>query len=93
MTSSGWSASSSQFGEPAPAALGAVGVRLREGAEELAPVVRALDAEGIAVHNLEIHAPTLDDVFLAKTGKRLEGADADGADEPRTTGEMEAVGA
>ena len=26
--------------------------------------------------NLEIHAPTLDDVFLAKTGKRLEGAEA-----------------
>ncbi len=84
-----------QFGEKAPAALGAVGVRLREGAEELAPVVRALDAENIPVHNLEIHAPTLDDVFLAKTGKRLEGADAgeEEAAEPRTTGEMEAVGA
>ena len=68
-------------------------MRLREGAEELAPVVRALDAENIPVHNLEIHAPTLDDVFLAKTGKRLEGADSgeEAADEPRTTGEMEAV--
>jgi len=69
----------SRFGEAAPASPGAVGVRLREGAEELAAVVRALDAEDIAVHNLEIHAPTLDDVFLAKTGKRLEGA-ADGAE-------------
>ncbi len=85
-----------KFGEPAPAALGAVGVRLREGAEELAPVVRALDAESIAVHNLEIHAPTLDDVFLAKTGKRLEGA-GDGAEVSegvaQPTGEFEAVGA
>ena len=86
------------FGAPAPAALGAVGVRLREGAEELAPVVRALDAENIAVHNLEIHAPTLDDVFVAKTGKRLEGAhddtgehEADG--ERRPTGEFDNVAA
>ena len=29
---------------------------------------------GVAVNNLEIHAPTLDDVFLQKTGKSLEGA-------------------
>jgi len=86
----------SSFGEPAPAALGAVGVRLREGAVELAPVVRALDAEGIPVRNLEIHAPTLDDVFVAKTGKRLEG-EGDSAEEPsgerRATDEVETVGA
>ena len=47
------------------------------------PVVRALDAENIAVPNLEIHAPTLDDVFLAKTGKRLEGAAGRRARRPR----------
>ena len=40
----------------------------------LADVVRALDAEGIDVDDLELHAPTLDDVFLAKTGRSLEGA-------------------
>ena len=40
---------------------------------ELAEVVRALDAEGITVANLEIHAPTLDDVFLAKTGTPARG--------------------
>ena len=71
-----------------------MGVRLREGAEELAPVVRALDAEDIAVHNLEIHAPTLDDVFLAKTGKRLEGADAGEEAAPSPAdGRDEALGA
>jgi ABC-2 type transport system ATP-binding protein len=37
--------------------------------------VRALDAEGIAVETLQLHAPSLDDVFLAKTGRSLEGAE------------------
>jgi ABC-2 type transport system ATP-binding protein len=40
----------------------------------LTDVVRALDAEGIEVAHLQVHAPTLDDVFLAKTGRSLEGA-------------------
>src|SRR6185312_4808019 len=42
--------------------------------EDLAGIVRALDAEGIKLENLELHAPSLDDVFLAKTGRSLEGA-------------------
>ena len=70
-----------------PPGRGGIAVRLDEGSGELADVVRALDAEGIAVADLEIHAPTLDDVFLAKTGRRLEGAGED----PRPTGEEEAV--
>jgi ABC-2 type transport system ATP-binding protein len=37
-------------------------------------VVRALDANGLAVDNLTLHAPSLDDVFLAKTGRSLGGA-------------------
>ena len=37
--------------------------------------MRSLDAAGIEVENLQIHQPTLDDVFLAKTGRSLEGAD------------------
>jgi ABC-2 type transport system ATP-binding protein len=37
-------------------------------------VVRALDAQDIPVEHLQLHAPTLDDVFLAKTGRSLEGA-------------------
>ncbi len=46
-------------------------------------LVRALDAEGVRVADLKLHAPSLDDVFLAKTGRSLEGAaeDEDGAAE------------
>ena len=49
-------------------------VRLTNGVDELASIVRALDDEGIAIANIELHQPTLDDVFLAKTGRSLEGA-------------------
>ena len=64
--------------------------RCEQGDSELADVVRALDAEGIAVAELELHAPTLDDVFLAKTGRSLEGA---GEDEDATRAEAAAVSA
>ena len=37
--------------------------------EGLADVVRALDAAGVKVSDLRVHQPTLDDVFLAKTGR------------------------
>jgi ABC-2 type transport system ATP-binding protein len=49
-------------------------VRLRGGDRSLPDVVRALDAEGVAVASLPLHAPTLDDVFLEKTGRSLEGS-------------------
>jgi ABC-2 type transport system ATP-binding protein len=48
---------------------------LLAGEYDLADVVRALDAGGIEVAQLRLHAPTLDDVFLAKTGRTLEGED------------------
>ena len=48
-------------------------MRLAEGAS-LADVVRGLDAEGLAIADIELRAPTLDDVFLAKTGRSLEGS-------------------
>jgi ABC-2 type transport system ATP-binding protein len=70
------------FGEPAAAAPSAVAVQLRDGAGELPGIVRALDSEGLRVADLRLHSPTLDDVFLAKTGRSLEGAageDSDGA--------------
>jgi ABC-2 type transport system ATP-binding protein len=73
----------------------AVAVRLRGGEANLAEVVRALDAEGIAVDNLQLHQPTLDDVFLTKTGRSLEGAGEEEEDEEAArreiTGETEAV--
>jgi hypothetical protein len=37
-------------------------------------VVRALDAEDLKVSNLRLDEPSLYDVFLAKTGRSLEGA-------------------
>ncbi|MQA75078.1 MAG: ATP-binding cassette domain-containing protein [Solirubrobacterales bacterium] len=77
-----------RFGQRSPAPQGSAAVRLDAGTGELAEVVRALDAAKIRVANLEIHAPTLDDVFLAKTGKHLEGS-ADSAAPP--TGELEAL--
>src|SRR5436190_5070225 len=63
-----------RFGEPTPAAPGGAAVRLRGGERDLADVVRALDGDGIAVAHIQLHAPSLDDVFLAKTGRSLEGA-------------------
>ncbi|RDI75681.1 drrA: daunorubicin resistance ABC transporter, ATP-binding protein [Gaiella occulta] len=72
-----------RFGEP----LGQgrdLAVRLRAGLG-LADIVRAMDADEIAVADIELKAPTLDDVFLAKTGRTLEGA-AEQAGEPPAQG-------
>ena len=73
-----------RFGDRAGTSVKGVSVRLNGGDSELASVVRALDAENIAVENLQLHAPSLDDVFLAKTGRSLEGAgeEEEEADEP-----------
>ncbi len=60
------------FGEPL-AGERDLAVRLAPGLG-LADVVRAMDGDGIAVDDVELRAPTLDDVFLAKTGRTLEGA-------------------
>jgi ABC-2 type transport system ATP-binding protein len=62
----------SRFGEPL-ATTRDVAVRLRDGLG-LTDIVRAVDADGVDVVDLELRAPTLDDVFLAKTGRTLEGA-------------------
>ena len=75
----------SRFGEPLPVTNGSVAVRLSGGTAELADVVRGLDSEGISVADLQLHAPSLDDVFLAKTGRSLEGAG--GAQAEQETGE------
>ncbi|MGI8512665.1 MAG: ATP-binding cassette domain-containing protein [Solirubrobacteraceae bacterium] len=79
-----------RFGEPATASPRGVAGRLTEAEGGLADVVRALDAEGLRVENLQLHAPSLDDVFLAKTVRSLEGA---GSDEQPSgiTGEAEAL--
>jgi ABC-2 type transport system ATP-binding protein len=73
-----------RFGDEAAASPQGVAVRLPRGVGDLAEIVRTLDAEGMRVADLRLHAPTLDDVFLAKTGRSLEGAHED-------TGDHEAV--
>jgi len=71
-----------RFGAAAGAPPEAAAARLEGGEAQLAEVVRALDAEGIAIERLQLHAPSLDDVFLAKTGRSLEGAGEDEETEP-----------
>jgi ABC-2 type transport system ATP-binding protein len=55
-------------------------VEVENGAADIPRVVRALDDAGIAVESLELVRPTLDDVFVAKTGHHLE--KDEGAGEP-----------
>jgi ABC-2 type transport system ATP-binding protein len=64
-----------RFGESAGSRPKGAAVQLAGGESVLAEVVRALDGEGIAIETLQLHAPSLDDVFLAKTGRTLEGAE------------------
>jgi ABC-2 type transport system ATP-binding protein len=53
---------------------GSVTVQLPGGEAQLAEVVRVLDQADLHVESLQLHQPSLDDVFLAKTGRKLEGA-------------------
>jgi ABC-2 type transport system ATP-binding protein len=66
-----------RFGKPLPAKDGAALVELERGAAGVAPVVRALDDAGLLVESLDLVEPTLDDVFVAKTGYHLEGAETE----------------
>jgi ABC-2 type transport system ATP-binding protein len=56
-----------------------VAVRIA-GSDALTKVVRALDRARLKISNVELHAPTLADVFLEKTGRRLEGASDEDAE-------------
>ncbi|HVQ60029.1 MAG TPA: ATP-binding cassette domain-containing protein [Solirubrobacterales bacterium] len=81
-----------RFGEQAGASPKAAAVRLQGGEADLAEVVRALDSEGIAIERLQLHAPSLDDVFLNKTGRSLEGAEEDEAEREEETAEAVGLG-
>ena len=74
------------FGTLARNGSGAVTVQLprgdSRGESQLAEIVRALDQAQLKVASLQLHQPSLDDVFLAKTGRKLEGA-AEQDDEQR----------
>jgi ABC-type multidrug transport system ATPase subunit len=71
----------SRFGKPLPQKDGAVLVELEGGAAKVAPVVRALDEAGLGVEALDLVEPTLDDVFLEKTGHHLEPEEPDTGEE------------
>ena len=65
-----------RFGDHRPATKDChLSVAIAGGARDVAPIVRALDSAGFTVASLVIQEPSLDDVFLQKTGQHLEGAD------------------
>ncbi|HEX5821161.1 MAG TPA: DUF4162 domain-containing protein, partial [Solirubrobacterales bacterium] len=79
------------FGELVPGTPQGAAVRLdSDGGEELANIIRAFDQAGVKVANLELHEASLNDVFLAKTGRSLEGAQAEAVEEGET-GEQPAL--
>ena len=65
------------YGKPLPRKDGKVLVEIAGGASDVAKVVRGLDDAGIVVESLDLMQPTLDDVFVAKTGYHLEGDEPD----------------
>ncbi len=44
---------------------------VEDGATAIPHVLRTLDADGVVIDGIELHRPSLDDVFLAKTGRSL----------------------
>ena len=80
----------SAFGIVRPAAPGTdLSVGVLDGSSAIARVIRALDDAGLCVGRVELVEPTLDDVFVEKTGRHLEGA-AD-LDEPGDVVPVEGV--
>ncbi len=51
----------------------AIVVYVRDGKSAVAPIVLALDEKSIPVEEVTLSRPTLDDVFLQKTGHKMEG--------------------
>ena len=79
----------SEFGEMRHNGRGSVTVQLPGGEAQLAEIVRLLDRANLKVETLQLHQPSLDDVFLAKTGRKLEGSGSgtsEVATEPRPRG-------
>jgi ABC-2 type transport system ATP-binding protein len=80
-----------RFGEPLPSKDGALLVSLEHGASDVALVFRALDEAGHCVESLNLVQPTLDDVFVEKTGRHLEGSEEQAeADQPEPPEEQPA---
>jgi ABC-2 type transport system ATP-binding protein len=64
----------SPFGETRRNGRGSSTVQLPGGEAQLAEIIRTLDQADMRVETLQLHQPSLDDVFLAKTGRKLEGS-------------------
>jgi ABC-2 type transport system ATP-binding protein len=73
-----------RFGSVTRLGGGSLSVQLPGGEAQLADIVRALDEASLHVASLHLHQPSLDDVFLAKTGRKLEGAGASAEDAAET---------
>jgi len=67
-----------RFGHPLPARDGILMVEVERGSSEIGPIIVALNQEGLEVESLDLVQPTLDDVFVQKTGQHLEGASEEG---------------
>ena len=79
-----FAATLARFGEIVQLSPDSVSVRCEHDEYDLAEIIRALDAENLHFANLQLHAPSLDDVFLEKTGRTLEGATAEADAEAET---------
>ena len=55
------------------AAPDALALYVEDGAGSIVEIVRGLEGEGISVGAISVARPSLDDVFLQATGRRLEG--------------------
>ena len=66
---------------------GLITLPIVDGTSKLAEVVRRLDGAGLAISDMAVRQPSLDDVFLALTGQSLDATsdDIDGADGARET--------
>jgi ABC-2 type transport system ATP-binding protein len=67
----------------------ALALYLEDGASSIAEIVRRLDREQIRAGAISVARPSLDDVFLKATGRRLE----EGEEEPDRAAEPETAGA
>ena len=56
----------------------ALALYVEDGASSIAEIVRRLDRDQIQVGGISVSRPSLDDVFLKATGRRLEGAQGRG---------------
>ncbi len=54
----------------------ALALYVENGAAQIAEIVRRIDRLGVTVGAISVARPSLDDVFLQATGRRLEGEDA-----------------